>query len=174
MNKKDPNVLMHPGEFGDIPDIPSELPILPLTNILVFPYVVAPIIISDDRRIAVINEALSERKMLGLFVIQTKPSEEDAGDTFKLYNVGTAAFILKMFRYPDGSVGLMVQGLSRIRLETITQVEPVLKGRIRIIPEPIADSIKIKALVREVTETFSRLWPFLLFFPMNWDRQSPT
>jgi len=165
MNEKDPNVLMHPGEFGDIPDIPSELPILPLTNILIFPYVVAPIIISDERRIAVVNEALSERKMLGLFVIQTKPTEESAGETFKLYNIGTAAFILKMFRYPDGSVGLMVQGLSRIRLESITQVEPVLKGKIRIIPEPVADSIKIKALVREVTETFQQIVALSPFLP---------
>lgn len=165
MNEKDPNVLMHPGELGDIPDIPTELPILPLTNILIFPYVVAPIIISDDRRIAVVNEALSERKMLGLFVIQTKPSEEGKSDAFKLYDVGTAAFILKMFRYPDGSIGLMVQGLSRIRLETITQVEPVLKGRVRIIPEPISDSIKVKALVREVTEIFQQIVALSPFLP---------
>lgn len=165
MNEKDPNVLMHPGELGDIPDIPTELPILPLTNILIFPYVVAPIIISDDRRIAAVNEALSERKMLGLFVIQTKPSEEGKSDAFKLYDVGTAAFILKMFRYPDGSIGLMVQGLSRIRLETITQVEPVLKGRVRIIPEPISDSIKVKALVREVTEIFQQIVALSPFLP---------
>lgn len=165
MNEKDPNVLMHPGELGDILEIPTELPILPLTNILIFPYVVAPIIISDDRRIAVVNEALSERKMLGLFVIQTKPSEEGKSDAFKLYDVGTAAFILKMFRYPDGSIGLMVQGLSRIRLETIIQVEPVLKGRVRIIPEPISDSIKVKALVREVTEIFQQIVALSPFLP---------
>ena len=66
-----PTLLHQPSDFSDLQDVPSELPILPMSNILVFPYVVAPIIISDEKRMAVINEALSERKMVGLFVQKT-------------------------------------------------------------------------------------------------------
>ena len=58
MSDQNPNVLHHPSEFGELPDIPSELPIIPMTNMLVFPYVVAPLVISDERRIAVINDAM--------------------------------------------------------------------------------------------------------------------
>ena len=120
MNNQNSNVVLNPSEFGEMPDIPSELPILPLTNILVFPYVVAPLIISDERRIAVINEALSDRKMVGLFALKTKDADAQPSNPLKLYDIGTVAYILKMFRYPDNSMGLMVQGLSRIRLEQIT------------------------------------------------------
>jgi ATP-dependent Lon protease len=166
MNDSNPSVLLHPSEFGEMPDIPSEIPILPMTNILVYPYVVAPLIISDERRIAVINDALSDRKMVGLFAIQSRDAEgKQASNPLKLYDIGTVAYILKMFRYPDNSMGLMVQGLSRIRLEQITKTEPVLKGRVRIIPESSGDSIKVKALVREVIDVFQQIVTLSSFLP---------
>jgi ATP-dependent Lon protease len=165
MNDQNPNVILNPSEFGEIPEIPSELPILPMTNILVFPYVVAPLIISDERRINVINDALSDRKMVGLFAIQTKDVKGQPSNPLKLFDIGTVVYILKMFRYPDGSMGLMVQGLSRIRLEQITKAEPVLKGRVRLIPESTGDSIKVKALVREVIEIFQQIVTLSSFLP---------
>jgi ATP-dependent Lon protease len=165
MNDQNPNVVLNPSEFGEMPDIPSELPILPLTNILIFPYVVAPLVISDERRIAVINEALSDRKMVGLFALKSKEGDGQSTNPLKLYDVGTVVYILKMFRYPDNSMGLMVQGLSRIRLEQITKAEPVLKGKVRIIPESSADSIKVKALVREIIELFQQIVSLSAFLP---------
>jgi ATP-dependent Lon protease len=165
MTDQNPNVVLNPSEFGEMPDIPSELPILPLTNILVFPYVVAPLVIQDERRIAVINEALSDRKMVGLFALKSKEGESQSSNPLKLYDIGTVVYILKMFRYPDNSMGLMVQGLSRIRLEQITKAEPVLKGKVRIIPESIADSIKVKALVREIIEIFQQIVSLSAFLP---------
>jgi ATP-dependent Lon protease len=165
MSDQNPNVLHHPSEFGELPDIPSELPILPMTNMLVFPYVVAPLVISDERRIAVINDALSDRKMVGLFAIQTKNGDATPTNPLRLYDVGTVVFILKMFRYPDGSMGLMVQGLSRIRMEQITKADPVLKAKVRIIPEASVDSIKVKALMREVTEIFQQIVSLSSFLP---------
>lgn len=165
MNDPNPGIPHHPGEFGEMPDIPQELPILPMTNVLVFPYVVAPLVISDERRIAVVNEALSDRKMVGLFAVRSKTDGDAEPESLKLYDVGTAVFILKMFRYPDGTMGLMVQGLSRIRLERITRAEPFLKGRIRPIAESAADTVKVKALMREVTEIFQQIVSLSAFLP---------
>ncbi|MBN1780019.1 endopeptidase La [bacterium] len=137
-----------------MPVIPDELPLLPMANILVFPYVVAPIIITDEERMSVINEALSDRKIVGLFGIR---STEEDGRRDNLYPVGTAVFILKMFRIPDGSMGLMVQGLTRIRLEKITQHKPFPKGKVALIPEDTSVSVKVEALRREVLEIFQEI-----------------
>jgi len=154
MNEENGTIVHQPGEFGELPEIPDELPLLPVSNILIFPYVVAPLVITDERRMALINEALSDRKIVGLFAIKSKDEEERAAD---LYTVGTAILILKMFRIPDGNMGLMIQGLSRIHLDKITQTEPYLKGKVRLIPEDTRSSIKIEALVREVVETFQQI-----------------
>lgn len=154
MNEENESILHQPGEFGDIPDIPGELPILPVANILIFPYVVAPLVITDERRMALINEALSDRKIVGLFAMKSKSDEIDTGN---LYDIGTAVLILKMFRIPDGNMGLMIQGLSRIRLEKITETEPHLKGNVQLIREDISQSVKIEALVREVVELFQQI-----------------
>ncbi len=149
-------------EFSDLPDIPLELPILPMNNILIFPNIVAPMIINEEKQISVINEALSDRKIVGLFAQKTKKLSEQSD---ALYDVGTAVFILKMFRIPDGNMGLMVQGLSRIRLESITQTDPFMKGKIRIIPEDKSRSVKTEALLREVTEIFQQIVSLSPFLP---------
>ena len=147
------SLLHHPSDFNEMPDIPGELPILPMANILVFPYVVAPIILSDEERMAVVNEALSDRKIVGLFGIRASEGEEKD----QLYDIGTAVFILKMFRIPDGSMGLMVQGLSRIRLDTLTQTKPFPRGKVIEVPEDPTESVKTEALRREVLEIFQEI-----------------
>jgi len=162
MKEQDDSIIHHPGEFGDVPDIPEELPLLPVSNILIFPYVVAPLVITDERRMALINEALSDRKIVGLFAMKSRGEEEGPMD---LYNIGTAVLILKMFRIPDGNMGLMIQGLSRIRLEKITQTEPHLKGQVHLISEDVTESVKIEALVREVVEIFQQIVSISPFLP---------
>ena len=158
-NKK---LLHQPGEFSELPNIPDELPILPVANILVFPYVVAPLVITDEYRMTLVNESLSDRKMVGLFAMKSK-NEDIRIDN--LHDIGTAVFILKMFRISDGNMGLMIQGLSRIRLEKITQEKPYLKGIVRVIPEDTSHSVKIEALVREVTELFQQIVTISPFLP---------
>jgi len=156
------SILHQPSEFGEMPAIPEELPILPMANILVFPYVVAQLIIYDEKRMAVINQALSERKIIGLFALKDKEVVE-GGD--RLSTVGTAVFVLKMFRINDGSMGLMVQGLTRIQLIAVTQNEPYLKARVAMIPEEQAKSVKIEALRREVLDVFQKIVSLSPFLP---------
>ena len=162
MNEQNANVLHQPGEFGKIPDIPDELPLLPVANILIFPYVVAPLVITDERRMAMVNEALSDRKIVGLFAVE---SSEDEDEPPNLYKIGTAVLILKMFRISDGNMGLMIQGLSRIHLQGITQTEPFLKGKVSTIPEDSTQSVKIEALVREVIDIFQQIVSISPFIP---------
>ena len=149
----DSNLLHHPSDFNEMPEIPQELPILPMSNILIFPYVVAPIILNDEERMAVINEALSDRKIIGVFGIRSTDNDGQV----QLYDIGTAVFILKMFRIPDGSMGLMVQGLSRIRLDSLLQLKPYPRGKVFLVPEDSTDTVKSEALRREVLEIFQEI-----------------
>ncbi len=162
MAKQNKNILHKPGESNDLPDIPDELHILPVANILIFPYVVAPLVITDEQRMALVNESLSDRKIMGLFAMKSK--DGDIGIE-SLHDIGTAVFILKMFRISDGNMGLMIQGLSRIRLKKITQEKPFLKGSVQTIPEDTPRSVKIEALVREVTELFQQIVSVAPFLP---------
>ncbi|MBN2029322.1 endopeptidase La [bacterium] len=162
MAEQNKNVLHKPGESSDLPHIPDELPILPVANILIFPYVVAPLVITDEQRMALVNESLSDRKIMGLFAMKSKEEEIRIEN---LHKIGTAVFILKMFRISDGNMGLMIQGLSRIRLKKITQEKPFLKGLIQTILEDTSRSVKIEALVREVTELFQQIVSIAPFLP---------
>ena len=156
------NIIHQPSDFGDMPEIPAELPILPMQNILVFPNVVAPIIISDERRMAVVNKALSERKIIGIFALK---QSEDIDGIESLHEIGTAVFVLKMFRIPDGSMGLMVQGLTRIQLYEITQKDPFYKGSVGIVPEDMSESVRIEALRRQVLDVFQEIVTHSPFLP---------
>ncbi len=162
MAEENKNILHQPSQSNDLPDIPDELPILPVANILIFPYVVAPMVITDERRMALVNESLSDRKIMGLFAMKSKNEDIDIAN---LHRIGTAVFILKMFRISDSNMGLMIQGLSRIRLNKITQEKPYLKGLVQTIPEDVVHSVKIEALVREVTELFQQIVSVAPFLP---------
>ncbi len=157
------NSIIHQlGDFKNIPEIPEEIPILPMSNILIFPYVVAPLIISDEEQMAMINEVLSHRKIIGIFA--RKSDEDDSG--LKLYKVGTAVLILKMFRVSDGNMGLMIQGLSRIKLKELIEGDVYLKARVEVINEGTpSKSVKTEALVREVTDVFQNIISLSPFIP---------
>ncbi|MCK5147189.1 endopeptidase La [bacterium] len=162
MNDENTRAIHQPGDFGEIPEIPRNLPVLPVSNVLIFPYVVAPLIITDEKRMALVNEALSDRKIVGLFAMRDSDGEATQDN---LHDVGTAVLILKMFRIPDGNMGLMIQGLSRIRLEGLIEDAPYLHGSVRLITEPNIATVKIEALVREVSETFQEIVSISPFLP---------
>ncbi len=162
MDGSDNNQIFQPGDFGEPPDIPEELPVLPVANILIFPYVVAPLVITDQARMAMINDALTDRKIVGLFALKDKDQKATRDN---LYDVGTAVLILKMFRIPDGNMGLLIQGLSRIRLEDLSEDHGHLRGKVALIPEDKGEGVKIEALMREVGEIFQEIVNLSPFLP---------
>lgn len=156
------SIIHQPGDFKNIPEIPEEIPVLPMSNILIFPYVVAPLVISDEEHMAMINEVLSQRKIIGIFARKSDKEES----TSPLYDVGTAVLILKMFRVSDGNMGLMIQGLSRVKLKKLIKDDSYLKAKVEIIEEsPPSKSVKVEALVREVTDVFQQIINLSPFIP---------
>jgi ATP-dependent Lon protease len=151
------------GGKGSKARIPAELPVLPLKDIVVFPYIIVPLVISQEEHAKLIDETLIGGKIVGLFL---QRSEEDLkkskGD---LHEVGTAGQIIKMLRFPDGSVRFLVQGVARIGIKKFVKTKPYLVAKVERIKPEIEDSIEIEALVRNVLEQFNKVVSLAPYLP---------
>src|SRR5512139_3816669 len=102
--------------------IPSELPILPLRDTVLFPNSFMPLAVARESSVRLIDDAIGGGKLIGVFTQRDAAVEEPGqGD---LYPIGTATHIHKMFKLPDGTLRLIVQGLARLRLEQVNSVKP--------------------------------------------------
>ncbi|MFI5163844.1 MAG: endopeptidase La, partial [Bacteroidia bacterium] len=107
---------------------PEEIPILPLRNTVLFPGVVIPITVGRDKSISLIKDAYKGDKTIGVLAQKNDKTEDPTGE--ELNKIGTIAFILKMFRMPDGNTTVIIQGKRRFELKEITQTEPYLKAKV--------------------------------------------
>jgi ATP-dependent Lon protease len=145
----------HDDDNGQIENIPDELPILPLRGIVVYPTMAIPLTVAQPRSIKLVDDVMSGSRYVGLFA--SKDPELDTPGPDEVHRVGTLATIHRMFRAPDGTIRLLVQGLTRIEIEEYTGTEPYLMARVRGAPEVIEETLEIEALVRNVTDMFTRL-----------------
>ncbi|MFN8497705.1 MAG: endopeptidase La [Anaerolineae bacterium] len=138
------------------PAIPSELPILPLRNTIVFPFpVLTPLAVEQPRAIRLVDDVALGDRMIGLVGMQD-PSIPEPGPG-EVYTIGTAAVIHRLFKSPDGSIRLFIQGLQRIRIDEWTATEPYLKAKVSVIAEEVETSLEIQALMRSTVDLFRRL-----------------
>ncbi len=136
--------------------IPSELPILPLINTVIYPNMVAPLLVQREKSLRSIDEAsLREPKVFGLVAQKTQSDEEPSADS--LYSVGTAGLLLQMLKMPDGGARIIVRGLERVRITKVVSEAPFINARIEPIPETVTESVELQALVRSVVELFQRV-----------------
>jgi ATP-dependent Lon protease len=137
--------------------LPSELPILPLRDTVLFPNSFMPLAVAREASVRLIDEAMSGAKLIGVFTQRDASVEEPTlGD---LHVVGTASHVHKMFKLPDGSLRLIVQGLSRLMLQEITSTRPYLRGRVAPAPESLdeAQRLEIDALLRNIKTSFQQV-----------------
>src|SRR4249919_3412693 len=115
--------------IGDRPlAIPSELPILPLRDTVLFPNSFMPLAVARDSSVRLIDDAIANGKMIAVFTQRDPTVEEPKQED--LFRVGTATHIHKMFKLPDGSLRLIVQGLARLTLDAVVATEPYLRARV--------------------------------------------
>jgi ATP-dependent Lon protease len=137
------------------PRIPGELPILPLRGLVVYPQTIMPLSIGQPRSIRLVDDVVTGDRFIGLVASQNPDLEMPNPD--EIYQVGTMASVLRLFRAPDGSIRLLVQGITRIRINKYTTTEPYLKAEVVPMPEQVEKGIEVEAMMRNVTEQFSRL-----------------
>jgi ATP-dependent Lon protease len=143
---------------GDRPlSIPGELPVLPLRDTVLFPNSFMPLAVAREASVRLIDEATSTGRMIGVFTQRDASVEEPLLED--LYPVGTATHIHKMFKLPDGSLRLIVQGLARVRLEHIVQTRPYLRGAVTAADESLRDEdhLEIDALQRNIKSNFQQV-----------------
>src|SRR6266508_6948217 len=97
--------------------IRDELPLLPLRDIVIYPFMIVPLFVSRDRSIRAVDEALGEHRMILLACQKDLDKEEPQQDD--LYKVCTVAVIMRMLKLPDGRIRILVQGVSRAQVESI-------------------------------------------------------
>ncbi len=136
--------------------IPDVLPVLPLKDTVVFPYIILPLSVGRDKSVLAVDRALAESRVI-MLVAQRDAANDNPGEA-DLFEVGTAAVIMRMLKLPDGRIRILVQGLARARVQHISQMEPYLQAKIERIeePRPEARSLEIEALVRSVKESMDR------------------
>jgi ATP-dependent Lon protease len=145
---------------GEPPDeaikIPDVLPVLPLKDTVIFPYIILPLSVGRDKSVVAVDRALAESRVI-MLVAQKDGALDNPGEA-DLYGVGTAAVIMRMLKLPDGRIRILVQGLARARIEHISQIDPYLQAKIERIEETVAPerSLEIEALVRSVKESLDR------------------
>ena len=136
--------------------IPSELPALPLRDIVIYPFMIVPLFVSRDKSIKAVEEALKYNRMIVLVSQKDVNKENPAqGD---LYDTGTVAIIMRMLKLPDGRIRILIQGLSRTIVDLVNAAGDYVKVNITPISEPLAPegSLEVEALVRNVRGSMER------------------
>ncbi|HKY34226.1 MAG TPA: endopeptidase La [Candidatus Polarisedimenticolia bacterium] len=148
----------------EAPRIPDALPVLPLRDTVVFPNLPAPLVVGRPLSIRTVDQVLLGNKTIAL-VAQKNPSvEEPAPDD--LFNVGTAATVLKLLKYPDGTLRVLTRGMERIRLLDVIQREPITIARVealREVPHPGPD---VDGLTKNLLNQIQKM---IAMLPINAD-----
>jgi ATP-dependent Lon protease len=137
-------------------EIPESLPVLPVRDIVVFPYMILPLFVGREMSIKAIEYSLSTDKMVLLLTQKDldieNPTPED------LYSIGTVGSVMRMLKLPDGRVKLLVRGMSKARALSYFQTEPFFKADIEKISEekPAVLTIEDEAQIRTVKEQLDK------------------
>ena len=158
MSDRDERLTIEDASSGDRPPvIPAELPVLPLRDTVLFPNSFMPLAVARESSVRLIDEAISSGRLVGVFTQRDASVEEPGRED--LYEIGTATHIHKMFKLPDGSLRLIVQGLARITLDELLAQRPYLRARVSTATETLHDEhrLEIDALQRNIKTNFQQV-----------------
>lgn len=153
-----------PPPDSGLPEIPAELPVLPLKDAVVFPEAVAPLAIGEERSIRLIEDVLNRPDRLVVLVASREPELAEPGPD-ALYDVGTVAYVQKMLRVPDGTLRILVNGLVRVVIGPYPSTNPFLVAKVRVIPDIDGRAAQVEALGRNLQAIFSRIIDLVPYLP---------
>lgn len=136
-------------------EIPGELAVIPINDGVVFPYMLVPLVLTDEKLVKLLDEALAGPKIVGVFTQMndkvTNPGPED------IFRTGCALLIQKMARFPEGSVRIIGQGLARIEVKCFTDDLPFIRAQVNVMDEVERNDDRTKALMRNVVNSFIKI-----------------
>ncbi len=142
------------GEFSDIPEV---LPLLPVRDIVIFPYMTLPLFVGREASVAAVDQALSGKRYI-FIAAQKDPSLEEPQEE-DIYPVGTIAMIMRMLKLPDGRIKILIQGILKGKIVHYEQKASAINVKVEKIPEPEVSEISLEteALMRSVREKIERI-----------------
>jgi ATP-dependent Lon protease len=135
--------------------LPDVLPILGLSDIVIFPGMVAPLLVETAQSIKLVDDVVGGNRLLGV-ALQRKPEVENP-HPHDMYEVGCAARVLKMLKFPDNTVRVLIEGLWRIRIKLYESETPYLRAKIEVLKDVKEDSIELAALTRNAQGQFQEI-----------------
>ena len=118
-------------------EIPPTLALLPIRDLVVFPYMVVPLMVSREMSVAAVDEALATKDRLVLLCAQTDESEDEPAAE-GIHRFGTVGMIMRMRKLSDGRIKVLVQGLMRARIKTFEQKSPCYTVSVERVDEPVS------------------------------------
>jgi ATP-dependent Lon protease len=141
-----------PEDLDDDYELPSNLPILPVRNTVLFPGMVIPVTVGRSKSIRLVKKAYKGNRIIGVTAQLNQQKDEPTIDD--LYRFGTVAYIIKMITLPDGNITIIIQGKKRFEIQQITQEEPFMTAQIRQIDDafPNVNKKEGKALIQSLKD----------------------
>lgn len=142
---------------GEQIEIPATLPMLPVRDIVVFPYMIIPLFVGRDSSIKAVEEALARNDRLILLASQKDISDEHPNPD-GIYQIGTVAMIMRMRKLPDGRIKILTQGLCKAHIDEYVQTNPFFEAKITKLEERSSDTnLEVEALMRNVREQLEKV-----------------
>jgi len=135
--------------------LPQVIPILGLSDIAIFPGMVAPLLVETPQSIKLIDDVVGGDRLLGV-ALQRKPEAENPTPE-EIHEVGCAARLLKMLKFPDNTVRVLVEGLWRVRIKEYTSTTPYLSAKFELMKDLIEDSVELTAMMRNAQGQFQEI-----------------
>jgi ATP-dependent Lon protease len=135
--------------------LPEVLPILGLSDIVIFPGMVAPLLVETTQSIKLIDDVVGGNRLLGV-VLQRNPEAENPLP-HEMYEVGCAARVLKMLKFPDNTVRVLVEGLWRIQIKEYSTTDPYLCAKYELQKDLKEDSVELTAMMRNAQSQFQEI-----------------
>ena len=136
--------------------VPESLPVLPLRDIVIFPFMIVPLYVSRDKSVKAVDYALANNRMICL--VAQKDQERETPATDDLHRMGTVAVIMRMLKLPDGRIRVLVQGMNRAHVDGFRQDDPYFHANLTSVDEEEwdQDSLELQALMRNVKEALEK------------------
>ena len=146
-------------EFSSSFTIPDELPVLPLREMVVFPYMVLPLFVARERSIAAVEDALAGDRLL--LLVAQREGDIEGPEPDDLYRVGTVAMVMRILRMGDGRVKVVVQGVAKARIDAFVEHERASWVSVSPLPadEEAGWCVEAEALIRTVRGRVEELLP---------------
>ncbi len=137
---------------------PNVLPVIPTMDVVVFPHMIVPLLVLDERIINGINQALEGSKLVFLLATKKKQDDQDAIGTQDLYNVGTVASIMRLIKIPEGGIKILVQGVYKARTEEIVTHEEMLCASVEELTfEQQTNDPEVAGRIKEIQEIAEKM-----------------